>query len=526
MSRLVDRLRQRLAVLGGEPRLAETARAKAASALERAATTPAGIGDLLEGLDNADRQMQAQFRATAALIERKHLPPEIAARHRAFIADYQERLRQLRAALAPLATPIAADGASGPGSIDRQQARQALDQLDRLAPTTPPKPDLDRLRRRANPKQPGNRPRQHRGDYLAAGLHDNPGLRVAALGPVDYSQLPGADDPAYLGESDEIRLTPAILAKAAELDHNALEIYHWVRNHIEWLPSWGAAQQAEHVLATRQGNAQDIASLTIALLRASHIPARYAHGTIDLPLADALNWLGGFTDPQAAADYAASNGIPTGLLTEQGRVSAIRLEHIWVEAALDYHPSRGTRNRQADRWTPFDPSYKHYQYQNGLDTTQAITLDTQAIADAYLASGTPGPESTATKPPSASVPPARPTNKPSRPYCPKATSATQANCRKACPPASSKSSPKSASTENSSSADKPSASATASKSNKPPAPPVAPATATPPKPTPATTSSSPGTAGASPRHASKPSRATCKPPRPNSRATTPNKPKA
>ncbi|HFE48130.1 MAG TPA: hypothetical protein ENJ21_02315, partial [Chromatiaceae bacterium] len=163
MSRLVDRLRQRLAVLGGEPRLAETARAKAASALERAATTPAGIGDLLEGLDNADRQMQAQFRATAALIERKHLPPEIAARHRAFIADYQERLRQLRAALAPLATPIAADGASGPGSIDRQQARQALDQLDRLAPTTPPKPDLDRLRRRTNPKQPGNRPRQHRG---------------------------------------------------------------------------------------------------------------------------------------------------------------------------------------------------------------------------------------------------------------------------------------------------------------------------------------------------------------------------
>ena len=92
----------------------------------------------------------------------------------------------------------------------------------------------------------------------------------------------------------------------------------------------------------------DIAGLTIALLRASKIPARYVHGTIDVPAADFKNWAGGFTNITAAADFASSGGIPITSIVSGGQISQVRLEHIWVEAAIDYFPSRGVKNKDAD----------------------------------------------------------------------------------------------------------------------------------------------------------------------------------
>jgi transglutaminase-like putative cysteine protease len=57
--------------------------------------------------------------------------------------------------------------------------------------------------------------------------------------------------------------------------YDPVKIHHWVRNHIEWIPTWGAVQNAELTLSAQRGNAMDIASLTLALLRASGIPSRY-----------------------------------------------------------------------------------------------------------------------------------------------------------------------------------------------------------------------------------------------------------
>jgi transglutaminase-like putative cysteine protease len=64
---------------------------------------------------------------------------------------------------------------------------------------------------------------------------------------------------------------------------NPVAIYNWARNNVQWQPTWGAIQDASHTLSSQTGNASDIASLTISLLRASGIPARYVHGTIDVP---------------------------------------------------------------------------------------------------------------------------------------------------------------------------------------------------------------------------------------------------
>ena len=48
---------------------------------------------------------------------------------------------------------------------------------------------------------------------------------------------------------------------------------------IEWQPAWSVMQSADLTLSAGRGDAMDIASLTLALLRASQIPSRYEHGT-------------------------------------------------------------------------------------------------------------------------------------------------------------------------------------------------------------------------------------------------------
>ncbi len=165
-----------------------------------------------------------------------------------------------------------------------------------------------------------------------------------------------------------------------------------MRNNVEWLPSWGAIQDAELTLEAQRGNAMDIASLTISLLRASKIPARYVHGTIDIPPEQFKNWVGNFSDEVAATDYASAAGIPitrhTLNLATGGVLKTVRMEHIWVEAATDFQPSRGAINHDADTWVQFDPSFKQYEYQEGLDVVAISGIDMDKLAQDFVDSGT------------------------------------------------------------------------------------------------------------------------------------------
>ena len=132
----------------------------------------------------------------------------------------------------------------------------------------------------------------------------------------------------------------------------------------------------------------DIASLTIALLRASQISARYVHGTLDVPAEAFKNWAGGFESINAATDYAASGGIPITTIISGGKISKIRLEHLWVEAAIDFYPSRGANTGAADSWVQFDPSFKQYETLPGLDAVQISGIDPQQLATDFTNSGT------------------------------------------------------------------------------------------------------------------------------------------
>ena len=87
--------------------------------------------------------------------------------------------------------------------------------------------------------------------------------------PTDADLAPTIDAP----------ITPEIQALADQLNNNVVEIYTWVHNNIRFIPSYGSIQGAQMTLETKRGYAMDTASLAIALLRASNIPARYAYRT-------------------------------------------------------------------------------------------------------------------------------------------------------------------------------------------------------------------------------------------------------
>lgn len=333
-------------------------------------------------LDALDDAMRDNFAKTQAFIKDNDLDEVIQERFDTAFDTYETEMTNLQANLVAI-SQIKNDKEKLQAIIDARQQFEDK-QLTRTHQSVDPK-QLPHRSRKANPD---NKPKLTPGEFTSAGLFDRPLAEYAALGDFTYGNLAGASNPAYLAETDEVVITQAIKDQAAALNHDPVQIYHWVRNNIEWLPTWSAMQDADITLGSKRGNAMDIASLTIALLRASQIPARYVHGSIEVPADKFNNWIGNFNSLDAAANFASSGGIPTVALTSGGAISDIRMEHIWVEVAADYFPSRAVVNKDADSWVQLDPSFKQYNYLQGVDVVAATTVDGQVLADSFLASGT------------------------------------------------------------------------------------------------------------------------------------------
>ncbi len=191
-----------------------------------------------------------------------------------------------------------------------------------------------------------------------------------------------------LGESLDVQITPEIKALAASLHNNSTEIYAWVHNNIRFIPSYGSIQGAQYTLEAKQGNAIDTASLLIALLRAANIPARYAYGTVDMPIDQVMNWVGGVTSPQAAQDLLSQGGIPNTLIKMNGQLTSFRMEHVWVEAWVNYLPGRGTKSSQGDTWIPMDASFKQHEFTQALNLNESVPFDAQALVNAIQTKAT------------------------------------------------------------------------------------------------------------------------------------------
>src|SRR5262249_55716009 len=92
------------------------------------------------------------------------------------------------------------------------------------------------------------------------------------------------------------------------------------------------------------------------------------------------NWLG-VDSAQNAVQLLAQAGVPAVLVPEGGQATSLRLEHVWVEAFVDYVPSRGAVNRSPNAWVPLDASFKQFDNLVGADLAGAIALNAQGVFD-------------------------------------------------------------------------------------------------------------------------------------------------
>ena len=183
----------------------------------------------------------------------------------------------------------------------------------------------------------------------------------------------------------DVQLTPEIHEKAEALDYSPIQIYEFVANEITFEPYYGALKGAHATLLSEAGGSTDQASLLIALLRASNIPARYVRGDIEADIGSSsevesrvAKWL------QAESLLVAGNrlaryGNPSAAYAPN---SFLRFAHVWVEACVPYAHYQGAAIDQAgNRWVPLDPSYEVRRYTKALTTSE--TFDFDAYLDGY-----------------------------------------------------------------------------------------------------------------------------------------------
>lgn len=344
----------------------------------------------LKGLLSQQTQDQAAVRAEFAqtrqtLLDRK-LPAEILARHDEAVAKFEQRVAQF-------------NQSAGKAQQGDAQALAELQNFFDQNPTKRKAAPVDPAKLPWRTPEPTKRLPAETQTAWFQNLYANKGTRLAQVGnsleglefvtPPEPGVAPTAAD---LAETPETQRTAAIKAKALELGNNPVNIQNWVRNNVEWVPTWGAIQSAQDTLDKKRGNAIDIASLEIALLRAAKIPARYQFGTIELPAEQVMNWVGGVSKPEAAQQLLGQGGIANRGLIEGGRISKIRMEHAWVQAYVNWLPSRGAKQgsatqhpspqAQRNAWVPLDPSFKQYSYAPAIDLKAVLPFDMAAAIDA------------------------------------------------------------------------------------------------------------------------------------------------
>lgn len=331
-----------------------------------------------------DMAIRAEFAATEKKLKDAGLPAEILSRHQKFVKHYNDNLSELKGNISLVES--AKDAAEAETALEK--TRQHLAKVK--SPTRHQKLDPNNLPHRQH-KALKREPRLKKEEFdkdLRKDKHtwkNQKRVIVASTGSVA-----GLLPPDDLAETIEVQFTPEIQAKALELGNNPVKIYEWVRNNVEFVPTWGSIQGAQMTLLTKQANAFDTASLLIALLRAAGIHARYVTGTVEIPIEKVMNWAGGFTDPMAALHFMQNGGIPFAVLTSGGKITKVRLEHIWVEAFINYLPSRGAKHisGKEDTWIKLDPSFKQYSYSSAIDIKSAVPFDAQAFLTQIQSSAT------------------------------------------------------------------------------------------------------------------------------------------
>jgi hypothetical protein len=356
-------------------------------------------------LESFDSDIRKQFTDTEKKLKEAGLPAEILERHYKFIKHYDENLKELKKNLDAIDK-----------SKDSKEVEAKVQETKRfLEKVKPPKKhtplDPNKLPHRTMEPvftDPRTSPEQFtEGKEKVAKSERQKPILVASNSSLNgllssdvehgtsnilLAQASNPPTSADLAQTIEVQFTPEIQAKAAELGYNPIKIYEFVRNNFEYEPYYGSLKGSQETLIQKAGNDFDQASILIALLRASNIPARYVYGTIEMPIEKFINWVGGVTDPNTAAMILATAGVPGKLLTEGGKIKYVQFEHCWVEAYVPYGNYRGAvRDDSITTWIPLDPSFKQYDYKRGMDLYTAMGINGEQYIQDYITDTSPLP---------------------------------------------------------------------------------------------------------------------------------------
>ncbi|VTU27608.1 Cell wall-associated polypeptide CWBP200 [Variovorax sp. PBL-H6] len=178
---------------------------------------------------------------------------------------------------------------------------------------------------------------------------------------------------------------PASIAELARSLRNHPDlIYQYVRNNIEYYPTFGIQKGALGAVLDNQATAHDQAALMVELLRASGMEANYVRGIAKLSAAQLTEWWGVSTANacgvlsllgQAQIPVYEINATTAGSCP--GTVAAltdVSIEHVWVKTKIN------------GSWYVFDPSYKPHTFKSGIDLASYAGYN----AANYLASAQSG----------------------------------------------------------------------------------------------------------------------------------------
>jgi transglutaminase-like putative cysteine protease len=309
-----------------------------------------------------DREVRSDFAHTRKMLTRIH-SPEKDSIETSVEAAYARRMTALASDLALVTTAH---------DTRTQTARMAA--LSSFIASVTPEP----------PHQPLGTQLPHRiVDY-----HAGPPVLGTAIGPAYAPNTPGAVPSALpvtptaddLTQTVEVQFTEDISKTANELGRDPVKMYEFVRNTIDYEPYYGSRKGANETLWEKAGNDFDQASLLIALYRYSGIPARYVQGVVEIPIAKAMNWVG-VEKPEAAAKLFSAAGVPSTALTSGGKITKLRIEHVWAEAYVPYESYRGAPGSQGKKqWVPLDASWKTYLVKEPTDAAAVTSFDAVAFA--------------------------------------------------------------------------------------------------------------------------------------------------
>ena len=169
---------------------------------------------------------------------------------------------------------------------------------------------------------------------------------------------------------------PLIVKKATELGHDPIRIYNFVHDEILTELYAGSKKGAVGTLREGTGNDVDQASLLIALLRASGIPARYEIGNLAFTPAQA-NQYAGVNELSVASGLLSSTGIPNSFFSlGQGQGIGLQVEHTWVRAQVADVAYRGIpRPGTSLSWVHLAPAIKQFVPDSPVDLRDAVTFD-------------------------------------------------------------------------------------------------------------------------------------------------------